>query len=153
VDAPLGQVLLVEDDEVNQLYGRALLEKMGHAVCVAADGAEAVDQWRKRPFDMVLMDCSMPRMDGFAATAIMRAEEQACGAGRTMIVATTGAVMTGERERCLAAGMDGVIGKPFAAEQLLPFLRGRAGAHDSPAGLPARSSARSRPLPIPWRAS
>src|SRR6185295_904387 len=98
------QVLLAEDNVVNQRLAASLLERRGHKVVIAANGAEAVDAIRRQPFDVVLMDVQMPEMGGLEATAAIRALS---GAGaRVPIVAMTAHAMKGDRERCLAAGMD-----------------------------------------------
>ncbi|HEY1377920.1 MAG TPA: PAS domain S-box protein [Gemmataceae bacterium] len=115
------QVLLAEDNAVNRRLGVRLLEKMGHTVTVAADGAEAVALWEKQPFDAVLMDVQMPGMDGFEATAAIRRRED--GTGRHVaIVALTAHAMAGDRERCLAAGMDEYVSKPIRPDDLARAL-------------------------------
>jgi PAS domain S-box-containing protein len=112
------RVLLAEDHAVNRRLAVSLLEKHGHAVRVAANGREAVEAVRREPFDVVLMDVQMPEMGGLEATAQIRAEEQ--GAGRHVpILALTAHAMEGDRERCLAAGMDGYVPKPVRAGDLL----------------------------------
>lgn len=104
-------ILLVEDNSINQLVARRLLEKAGHLVTVAANGREALHCLAERPFDLVLMDVQMPEMDGLEATALIRQQEQ--GSDRRLpILAFTAHALTGERERCLQAGMDGYITKP-----------------------------------------
>jgi CheY-like chemotaxis protein len=119
-------ILLAEDNRVNQKVAVRFLEKKGHTVIVAESGTLALDAWRKQPFDLILMDVQMPEMDGFEATAIIR-EQEKTGAKHIPIIAMTAHAMVGDRERCLAAGMDDYISKPintadlFAAiERLLP---------------------------------
>jgi two-component system sensor histidine kinase/response regulator len=110
------RVLLAEDNQVNQRVACAMLRKRGHQVTVAANGAEAVDAVRETTFDLVLMDVQMPEMNGFEATAHIRGLER--GTGRRLpVVAMTAHAMAGDRERCLAADMDGYLTKPitFAA--------------------------------------
>jgi len=125
------RVLLAEDTPVNQRLAVALLEDRGHAVVVANDGQEAVEALEREAFDLVLMDVQMPRMDGFQATAAIRAAE--AGTGRHMtILAMTAHAMKGDRERCLASGMDGYISKPIRAEQFLATVEGRGPAVDGP---------------------
>ncbi len=116
--APL-RVLLVEDNEINQDVARAMLRKAGHRVELAGDGAEAVRKCTQGHFDCVLMDCQMPVMDGFEATRSIRAREAGNNAARTYIVALTANAMAGDRERCLAAGMDDFLAKPFDSASLL----------------------------------
>jgi CheY-like chemotaxis protein len=110
-------VLLAEDNLVNQRLAVRLLEKRGHAVTVAGNGREALTALEKQGFDLVLMDVEMPEMGGFEATAAIREKEQ--GTGRHIpIVAMTAHAMKGDRERCLAAGMDGYVSKPIQAHEL-----------------------------------
>jgi len=112
------QILLAEDSEVNQNLAVHLLEKRGHIVTIASTGSEAVALVKKSRFDLVLMDVQMPEMDGFEATAVIRKEEESTGK-RLPILALTAHAMGGDRERCLAAGMDGYIAKPLHAEDLI----------------------------------
>ena len=112
------QVLLAEDNPVNQLVARRLLEREGHAVVVAADGAAAVAAYRRQPFDLVLMDLQMPEMDGFEATAAIRRIEAELGT-RTAVVALTAYASAADRDRCKAASMDGYATKPIQREHLL----------------------------------
>ena len=108
---------MAEDNHVNQMLAVRLLEKRGHHVQVAGDGREALEKLRTADFDLVLMDVQMPVMGGFEATAAVREMEK--GTGRHIpIVALTAHAMKGDRERCLAAGMDGYIGKPIRSEEL-----------------------------------
>jgi CheY-like chemotaxis protein len=111
------RVLLAEDNPVNQKLAVRLLEKQGHVIAVAANGKEAVEMVEHQPFDVVLMDVQMPEMDGFEATAAIRRREQDTGR-HIPIVAMTAYAMKGDRERCLAAGMDGYISKPVQPREL-----------------------------------
>ncbi len=114
------RVLVAEDNLVNQRVAAAMLAKLGQEVEVAKHGREAVERWRARPFDIVLMDCQMPEMDGFAATRAIRGEE--LGGHRVPIVAMTAFAMKGDRERCIAAGMDDYIVKPMPLAVLADVL-------------------------------
>jgi two-component system sensor histidine kinase/response regulator len=114
--APL-RILLAEDGLVNQRLAINLLERHGHRVVVANNGREALAVLEAESFDIVLMDVQMPEMDGLAATAAIRAKEQTTG-GHVPIIAMTAYAMKGDRERCLEAGMDGYIAKPFHAKEL-----------------------------------
>ncbi len=115
------RVLLAEDNVVNQMLAVRLLEKRGCTVVVTADGREAVSAFEKEPFDLVLMDVQMPRMDGFKVTAAIREREKAAG-GHTPIVAMTAHAMKGDREECLGAGMDDYLAKPIRAQELFEIL-------------------------------
>jgi signal transduction histidine kinase/CheY-like chemotaxis protein len=111
-------VLLVEDNAVNAFISAASLESMGVASVHASDGTEAVDLYRERRFDAILMDCEMPVMDGFAATRIIREFEVASGKPRTPIIALTANALSGDREHCLKQGMDDYLSKPIELRQL-----------------------------------
>jgi len=113
------RVLLAEDNPVNQAVCRAMLERLGAAVQVVGDGEEAVRAFEAGGIDLILMDCQMPRMDGYQATGVIREREKAAGAGRRVaIVALTAHAMQGDREKCLAAGMDDYLSKPFRQAEL-----------------------------------
>jgi signal transduction histidine kinase len=114
-------VLLVEDNAANQLLARRVLEKHGHHVVVADHGAAALELLRRNRFDMVLMDVQMPSMDGMATAVAIRKREQETG-GHLPIVALTAHAMSGDRERCLKAGMDGYLVKPFRPASLLEAI-------------------------------
>jgi len=111
------RVLLAEDNAVNQRLAVRLLEKRGHHIVLAANGREALEAIEKESFDLVLMDVQMPEMDGFEATAALRQTEHASGA-HLPVIALTAHAMKGDRERCLAAGMDGYLAKPINPEEL-----------------------------------
>jgi len=116
------RVLLAEDNPVNRRLATRLLEKRGHSVAVAGDGREALAAIAKERFDLVLMDLQMPEMDGFEATAAIREKEKTSGA-HLWIVALTAHAMKGDRERCLAGGMDGYLTKPIRPQELDEVLQ------------------------------
>jgi len=130
-----GSVLLVEDNPVNQKVARSFLERMGCEVHLTANGLEAIQVFAQRGFDLVLLDLQMPMMDGYSATSCMRKLED--GRRRTPIVALTASAMSGQRERCLEAGMDDLITKPLDIARLRATLE-RFGLRD---GDDARSAA------------
>src|SRR5437667_6240199 len=116
-------VLVAEDNSVNQRVIVRLLEKMGHIPIVAYNGQEAVGAYESRPFDVVLMDVQMPVMDGLTATRMIReSEARHPGRRRLPIMALTAYAMRGDRERCLAAGMDDHLTKPVRPEELAAAL-------------------------------
>jgi PAS domain S-box-containing protein len=113
-----GRVLVVEDNPVNQKVARAVLEKLGHQVTVAGNGVEALKSLDQNPFDLVLMDCQMPEMDGFEATSLIRMNGTVCNRKDIPIIAMTANAISGDREKCLAAGMDDYISKPVQVDKL-----------------------------------
>jgi CheY-like chemotaxis protein len=115
------QILLAEDNAVNRQLVVRLLEKRGHIVTIALNGAEAVALVKQSRFDVVLMDVQMPEMDGFEATGVIRKEEQVSGR-HLPIIAMTAHAMEGDRQRCLAAGMDGYVTKPVKVEELVEII-------------------------------
>ena len=132
---PLGslRVLVAEDNRVNQLVIRRLLERLGHTVILCDNGLAAVTAVEAQRPDLVLMDVQMPEMDGTAATAAIREWEAARpGAGRLPIVALTAFAMKGDRERCLAADMDDYLTKPIQRDQLAAVLARFAGEAPKP---------------------
>jgi CheY-like chemotaxis protein len=128
------RVLVAEDNRVNQLVIRRLLEQLDHTVVLCGDGRAAVAAVEAERPDVVLMDVQMPEMDGFAATAAIRELEVARpGDPRLPIVALTAFAMKGDRERCLAAGMDDYLAKPIRRDQLVAVLARLAGEAPGPA--------------------
>lgn len=113
------RVLLAEDNPVNVEVALAMLDSLGLDVVCAHNGEEALQAAQAEDFDLILMDCQMPVMDGFAATAEIRRHEQQCGHARVLpIVAITANALQGDREACLAAGMDDYLSKPFTQQDL-----------------------------------
>ena len=110
-------VLLAEDNSVGQILASRLLQKFGHVVDVADNGLVAVEKWQNGQYDLILMDVDMPELNGYGATARIRAAEQQHG-GHILIIGLTAHVMQGSREECLAAGMDGYLSKPIDTEAL-----------------------------------
>ena len=116
VAVPL-RVLLAEDHPTNRKFAIRLLEKAGHTIIVAEDGAKAVATWETQSLDLILMDIQMPEMDGLDATREIRRKES--GQGKHIpIIAMTANAMEGDREACLAAGMDGYVAKPVKKDTL-----------------------------------
>jgi signal transduction histidine kinase/DNA-binding response OmpR family regulator len=113
-----GRVLLVEDNAINALVCRRVLERVGHDVVVRANGMEAVEATAREAFDVVLMDCQMPVLDGYAATRAIRKREGAAGPHQ-LIIAVTANALAGDRQRCLEAGMDDYLAKPIKPNELL----------------------------------
>ena len=126
------RVLLVEDNPVNQLLARRLLEKRGHEVVPAGNGREALDTLAEHTFDLVLMDVQMPEMSGLEATALIRAGEH--GTGRHLpIIALTAHALPGDAERCHEAGVDAYLAKPIQAADLWRTIETVLGSADQPA--------------------
>ena len=126
------RILLAEDNVINQELAMAMLEVWGHQVEVVDDGRQAVDAVVRGGFDVVLMDVQMPEMDGLTATARIRAHERVAG-GHIPIVAMTARAMQGDREECLAAGMDAYVGKPIDSRDLFEVLERLAENMTAPA--------------------
>ncbi len=114
-------ILLAEDNEVNQRLVVSLLEKHGHRVTVATNGRDTIAAWEKGQFDLILMDVQMPELDGLAAATAIRQREQSMGR-RLPILALTAHALKGQREICLAAGMDGYITKPIRSGELFAAM-------------------------------
>jgi CheY-like chemotaxis protein/HPt (histidine-containing phosphotransfer) domain-containing protein len=117
------RILLAEDNTTNQAVAVGLLTKFGHAVVIANDGNEALSAFDRQAFDLVFMDVQMPAMDGFEATAAIRARELKTGS-HIPIIAMTAHTMKGDREKCLAAGMDSYLSKPIDGRALLQAIDG-----------------------------
>jgi signal transduction histidine kinase/CheY-like chemotaxis protein len=140
-EAPVrrANVLLAEDNVVNQRVAVGLLTRRGHTVTVANNGRETLAALEHDTFDLVLMDVQMPEMGGLEATAEIRQREQKTG-GHLRIVAMTAHVMTGDRERCLAAGMDGYLSKPIDRQMLFAVVEQGESGTAAPAQAPAVAS-------------
>jgi CheY-like chemotaxis protein len=118
------KVLLVEDNPINQMVAQKMLQKVGLKPVLANNGAEALERISEQSFDLVLMDCQMPEMDGFDATReIRKLDIRAINRRQLPVIAMTANVMSGDRERCLEVGMDDYIGKPVQREQLASVLK------------------------------
>lgn len=116
------RILMAEDNSMNQKVGMCLLQKLGYQADVVANGLEAIEATTRVQYALVLMDCQMPEMDGWKATAMIRAREQEQGTGRLPIIALTANAMAGDRDQCLNAGMDDYLAKPVRLEQLRALL-------------------------------
>lgn len=111
------RILLVEDYKANVLVATALLEEMGHLYIVAHNGQEALELIKSQPFDLILMDVQMPGLDGLETTHFVRQWEKEQGLPRKPIIGMTAHALAGDREKCLAAGMDDYIAKPFHPDE------------------------------------
>jgi two-component system, sensor histidine kinase and response regulator len=131
-------ILAAEDNPTNQKLVVLLLEQRGHRVTTVSTGREAVAKAAEGPFDVILMDVQMPDMDGFEATAAIRRRELATGV-HTPIIAMTAHAMPGDRERCLAGGMDAYVPKPLRFDDLLSTIDGFFTANSGDAAVPAAS--------------
>jgi len=138
---PSLRILVAEDNAVNQKLASRLIEKRGHTVVVVSNGLEALEALEKQSFDLVVMDVQMPEMDGFEATAAIREREKSSGK-HLPIMAMTAHAMAGDRERCLAAGMDGYVSKPIQAKELFEAVEKL---------IPVSESGRDRAVPEPSR--
>jgi two-component system, sensor histidine kinase len=123
---PSSRILLVEDNPVNQVVSRAMLEYLGCQTDIAGNGREALEAFSRIPYDLILMDCQMPEMDGYEATRAIR-EKEATGSGdrslsHTPIIALTAHAMEGDRQICLDAGMDDYLSKPYKPNDLYSVL-------------------------------
>lgn len=118
-----GKVLIAEDNDANQELIKIVLERYGLKYCIVPDGVEALEKYRKEPFDIILMDEQMPRMDGNETTAAILAYEQKTGREHTPIVALTANVMKGSRERSIQNGYDAFLGKPIVLKEMEQVFR------------------------------
>lgn len=113
------RILMAEDNQINQRVGKLILQRAGFNIDLVSDGYEALEAHKAKPYDLILMDCQMPTMDGFEASRQIRSLNQ----HQPVIVAVTANALVGERERCLDAGMDDYLSKPFQAEQLVAVVK------------------------------
>jgi len=131
------RVLVAEDNRVNQLLAKRLLEQAGHTVVVANNGVDALALVKQMTFDVVLMDMHMPEMDGIEVTEIIRKNEKSSG-GHLPIIALTASAMKADEERCMAAGMDAFVSKPLRTAELFAAIDRLTREHsaiDTPATL------------------
>jgi two-component system sensor histidine kinase/response regulator len=142
------RILLAEDNPINGDIATTLLESLGCRVTRAFDGQHALDIWRSGTFDLVLMDCQMPEMDGFTATGHIRQLEAASGR-YVPIIALTANALQGDRERCIAAGMDDYLPKPFEQHEFIAkLLRWQKRGEPPGESGPAAFMSRSRPIAV-----
>jgi two-component system, sensor histidine kinase SagS len=113
------RILMAEDNGINQRAGKLILQRAGFSIDLVGDGSEALEAHRSNPYDVILMDCQMPVMDGFEACRHIRE----LGQPQPAIIAVTANALVGERDRCLGAGMDDYLSKPFQAEQLVAIVK------------------------------
>lgn len=125
------RILLAEDNPINQTVATRTLEKRGHSVQIANNGREVLAALEQKQFDLILMDVQMPEMDGFEATAAIRERERLTGV-HISIIAMTAHAMNGDRERCLAGGMDGYVSKPIRVPELLKAIAQQMNKKQSP---------------------
>lgn len=116
-----GKILLAEDNIINQQVTSTILRKAGYEVDIANNGDEAINMWREKPYDLILMDWHMPILDGLDATRLIRNEEN--GTEHIPVIALTANAMQGHEDQVYAAGMDGYLTKPFQARQLLTAIK------------------------------
>jgi CheY-like chemotaxis protein len=119
---------MAEDNAINQKVGKLILQRAGFRIDLACDGSEALEAHKTHPYHLILMDCQMPTMDGFEASRQIRL----LGEPQPIIIAVTANALVGERERCLSAGMDDYLSKPFQAEQLIAVVEKWLPRHTGP---------------------
>ena len=119
----LGHVLVAEDDVISQTVAKRIIEQAGYTLDLVEDGQEALNALKSKHYDLVLMDCLMPRMNGFEASEKIRNSDSPDINSRIPIIAMTGLTKEEDQQRCIDAGMFEVVSKPFGAEDLLPVIR------------------------------
>lgn len=141
----MSRILLAEDNHINQLVATQMLEQLGHDVRLAKNGIEAVDIASAESFDLIIMDCQMPEMDGYEATKKIKEMQKAGDIKNTPIVAFTAHAMEGDREKCEEAGMDDYLSKPVNEDQLIAMISKWSiatdmmeGAEDEPKNEPSK---------------
>jgi two-component system sensor histidine kinase/response regulator len=139
----IGKLLLVEDNPVNQEVALAILNELGLQAQCAWDGEQALQKLATERYDVVLMDCHMPKLDGYATTRRLRELEAASGQPRTWVVALTANALSGDAQLCLDAGMDGYLSKPFSVDELYVTLK----AYDRKNTGSSRAPERTAPAP------
>jgi len=139
------RILLAEDNAVNQRLAARLLEKQGHSVLAVANGVQALAALETQAFDLILMDVQMPEMNGYEATTAIREKERTTG-GHIPIIAMTAHALKGDRERCIAAGMDGYISKPIKTGELVEAIEGSVVIRNTHPELGLSSSPLEEPL-------
>ena len=143
------RILVAEDNEINQMVSASLLERLGCRVDLVNNGHEALAASRKKEYDVIFMDCHMPELDGYTATArIRQMESESPGRRRPYITAMTADALEGTRERCLAAGMDGYLSKPIFLEALVEILN-KARGRVSGGGFKVAEGPNPNPHPVP----
>jgi signal transduction histidine kinase/DNA-binding response OmpR family regulator len=142
-------ILLVKDNPVNQLVANQMLAALGCRVTFAKDGYEYLTALEQRAFDCVLMDCQMPGMDGYTATRRWRHRESTSGRPRQHIVALTANAVGGDRERCIAAGMDDYLPKPFQRDQLRALIAEHLPRQRDALGMAEQGTDAAKPLAPP----
>ncbi|MDT8320960.1 MAG: response regulator [Xanthomonadales bacterium] len=130
------RILFAEDNEINQRVLTGMLQHQGYDVCVVSNGEQVLDALASRRYDLVIMDCLMPVMDGFAATRKIRASRSKDFDSKIPILAITALAAPGDREKCLAAGMNAYISKPVIAKQLYEKLQRLLNASGDPVAIP-----------------
>lgn len=115
-------ILIAEDNEINQKVLKAIFEKNKYQYEIASDGLQAYNLMKQKNFDLILMDCQMPILDGFQATKMIRETELKINKSRCPIVAITANAMSGDKEKCLEAGMDDFLAKPFKSQDILKII-------------------------------
>jgi signal transduction histidine kinase len=130
------EVLLAEDNQISQFVEMRQLAKIGCRVDIAANGVEVLNAWREKKYRIILMDCQMPEMDGYEAVQKIREIERAENLPHTHVIALTACAMEGDRELCLAAGMDGYVSKPFKEDELKTVLTNAVKGNSTPTAAP-----------------